>query len=217
MPTVVSVFGVQPLRIGGTETFARELSVQLGRRGWQSVLCFESKPSARCGELFRSPERDFGGAGKIRPALIGPRLNNWQHSYGGINPRFCTCTSSALWACSPGWPVSHPLRRFSLPIIHLVRPNYILSARRFGSAALVRLINYPITKVICVSKYGCHCMKTLDLLPSDRYELVYNAVDVSRVNADSRRAAEFRRRFNISDNKKIIVQVQSGHSREGNY
>src|SRR5258705_12934464 len=44
MPTVVSVFGVQPLRIGGTETFARELSQQLAERGWQSVLCFESEP-----------------------------------------------------------------------------------------------------------------------------------------------------------------------------
>src|SRR5215831_12243563 len=30
MPTLVSAFGVEPKRIGGTETFARELSVQLG-------------------------------------------------------------------------------------------------------------------------------------------------------------------------------------------
>jgi hypothetical protein len=45
MPTLVSVFGVAPQRIGGTETFARELSVQLGARGWQSVLCFLSEPT----------------------------------------------------------------------------------------------------------------------------------------------------------------------------
>src|ERR1051325_4886140 len=44
MPSVVSVFGVDPLRIGGTETFARELSRQLGECGWQSVLCFLSEP-----------------------------------------------------------------------------------------------------------------------------------------------------------------------------
>jgi len=40
--TLVSVFGVEPRRIGGTEMFARELSLQLGELGWKSVLCFLS-------------------------------------------------------------------------------------------------------------------------------------------------------------------------------
>jgi hypothetical protein len=44
MPTLVSIFEVEPLRIGGTETFARELSCQLAERGWNSVLCFQSEP-----------------------------------------------------------------------------------------------------------------------------------------------------------------------------
>ncbi|HEY6230110.1 MAG TPA: glycosyltransferase family 4 protein, partial [Pyrinomonadaceae bacterium] len=44
MRTVVSVFGVKPFRIGGTETFARELSRQLNERGWKSVLCFLKPP-----------------------------------------------------------------------------------------------------------------------------------------------------------------------------
>jgi hypothetical protein len=45
MPTLVSVFGVEPFRIGGTETYARELSLQLDRCGWKSVLCFLTPPS----------------------------------------------------------------------------------------------------------------------------------------------------------------------------
>ena len=44
MPTLVSVFEVEPFRIGGTETFARELSCQLAERGWTSVLCFQTEP-----------------------------------------------------------------------------------------------------------------------------------------------------------------------------
>ena len=44
MQTVVSVFGVKPFRIGGTETFARELSLQLHQQGWKSVLCFLKEP-----------------------------------------------------------------------------------------------------------------------------------------------------------------------------
>jgi glycosyltransferase involved in cell wall biosynthesis len=85
--------------------------------------------------------------------------------------------------------------------------NYVPTRAPFWKRSLVQLINFPITKVICVSKYGCHCAKTLELLPANRYELVYNGVDLSRVNADAIRAAEFRRRFNISDEKKIVVQV----------
>ena len=44
MKTIVSVFGIEPARIGGAEAYARELSVQLGERGWQSVLCFLKEP-----------------------------------------------------------------------------------------------------------------------------------------------------------------------------
>src|ERR1051326_2281466 len=44
MPTLVSIFEVEPIRIGGTEMFARELSYQLAERGWKSVLCFQTEP-----------------------------------------------------------------------------------------------------------------------------------------------------------------------------
>src|ERR1043165_3951490 len=44
MQTLLSVFGVEPRRIGGTEMFARELSKQLGEHDWNSVLCFLSEP-----------------------------------------------------------------------------------------------------------------------------------------------------------------------------
>src|SRR6185503_13637571 len=55
MPTVVSVFGVEPFRIGGTETYARELSLQLDRHGWKSVLCFLTPPSAEVRQFLEAP------------------------------------------------------------------------------------------------------------------------------------------------------------------
>jgi len=72
---------------------------------------------------------------------------------------------------------------------------------------LVRLINYPITKVICVSQFGLRCMRTLDVLPADRYELVYNAVDVSRVSPDQTRGDKFRKRYSIPKDKKLLAQI----------
>ena len=43
--TVASVFDVEPRFIGGTETYARELSLQLGYHGWRSVVCFVTPPT----------------------------------------------------------------------------------------------------------------------------------------------------------------------------
>jgi len=39
-PSVLSVFGVITQRIGGIESYARELSAQLARHGWDSILWF---------------------------------------------------------------------------------------------------------------------------------------------------------------------------------
>jgi glycosyltransferase involved in cell wall biosynthesis len=50
-------------------------------------------------------------------------------------------------------------------------------------------------------------LTTLDLLPKERHELIYNAVDLARVNNDPARAQQFRRRHAISENKVVIVQV----------
>ncbi|HYJ86892.1 MAG TPA: glycosyltransferase, partial [Pyrinomonadaceae bacterium] len=60
MPTLVSVFGVEPRRIGGTETFARELSRQLDERGWKSVLCFLSEPTEEVKRFLDLPNVSLG-------------------------------------------------------------------------------------------------------------------------------------------------------------
>jgi glycosyltransferase involved in cell wall biosynthesis len=194
------------MRIGGTETFARELSLQLGRKGWKSVLCFETEPPQDVAAFLSLPNVTL-------EVLKDPTDFNW-----GATKQ-----------------LANLLRRYSADILHLHftgfvgaypwvaqltsvdkvfftdhssrTANYVPARAPFWKRSLVRLINSPMTKVICVSKYGCHCAKTLDLLPANRFELVYNGVDLSRVNADSTRGAEFRRRFNISENKRIIVQV----------
>ena len=206
MPTVVSVFGVEPIRIGGTETFARELSLQLGQKGWKSVLCFETKPPADVAGFLNLPNvtlevlkdsTDFNWNATRQLASI---LRRYRADI--LHLHFTGFVGIFPWLGQ----LSSVKKVFFTD--HSSRPeNYVPARAPFWKRALVRLINFPITKVICVSKYGCKCAKTLDLLPTDRYELVYNGVDLSRVQADSVRGAEFRRRFNIPDHKKIVVQV----------
>src|SRR5205814_1296995 len=45
------------------------------------------------------------------------------------------------------------------------------------------------------------------LLPQDRFEMIYNGVDVSRVKANPDLAKAFRRRFSIPDGRAIVMQV----------
>src|ERR1700693_3652492 len=59
MPKVLSVIGVRPVRIGGAETLARELSLQLGEAGWGSVLCFRSIPKGAVREYLELPNVTF--------------------------------------------------------------------------------------------------------------------------------------------------------------
>lgn len=206
MPTVVSVFGVEPIRIGGTETFARELSLQLGQKGWKSVLCFESEPPDDVSRFLSLPNvtlevlkdsTDFNWAATKRLASI---LRRYRPDI--LHLHFTGFVGAFPWLA----------RVLSVKKVFFTdhssrQENYVPARAPFWKRSLVQLINYPITKVICVSRYGCHCATTLELLPSNRYELVYNGVDLSRVEADSGRGTEFRKRFNIPDDKKIIVQV----------
>jgi glycosyltransferase involved in cell wall biosynthesis len=194
------------MRIGGTETFARELSLQLGRQGWNSVLCFETGPPPDVADFLKLPNVSL-------EVLKDPTDFNWTATkqLANILRRF---SADILHLHFTGFVGAYPwlARVLSVDKVfftdHSSRTaNYTPSRAPFWKRSLVRLINSPITKVICVSKYGCRCAKTLDLLPANRFQLVYNGVDLSRVTADSGRAAEFRRRFNISENKKIVVQV----------
>jgi len=203
---VLSVFGVEPLRIGGTETFARELSLQLRDRGWESILCFQSKPPDDVRQFLEAPN--------VTLEVLEDSIDlNWS-------------AASGLWRI---------LRRHQPEILHLhftgflgiypwlgrlasakkvfftdqtSRPEgYVPAAAPGWKKALVRLINLPLDKVTCVSNYGHNCMVTLDVLPGDRYEMIYNSVDRSRVEPDPARATEFRRRYSIPEDRLVVVQV----------
>ena len=194
------------MRIGGTETFARELSLQLGEQGWKSVLCFETEPPPDVADFLRLPNVTL-------EVLKDPTDFNWPATkqLGTILRRY---KADLLHLHFTGFVGAYPWLAQLLSVDkvfftdHSSRPaNYVLARAPGWKRSLVRLINSPVTKVICVSKYGRNCATTLDLLPADRFQLVYNGVDLKRMNPDPARAAEFRRRFNISENRKIVVQV----------
>ena len=203
---VVSVFGVEPIRIGGTETFARELSAQLNQRGWESVLCFLSEPPDEVRRFLDSPN--------VSIEVLEDSINSSWRSAKGL--------AKILWRYRPeilhlhfiGFLGVYPWIGELLSVKKVFftdqtsRPaGYIPHEAPIWKRGLVRLINMPLTKVTCVSNYGYRCMTTLGLLPNDRYEMIYNSVDLSRVHPDPERAAAFRRRYSIPEGRTIVVQV----------
>lgn len=206
MPTVVSVFGVKPLRIGGTETFARELSAQLARKGWRSVLCFLCEPTEEVRRFLDAPNVAL-------EVLPGATVSNWRaikdlsRILRAHRPEILHLHYTGFLSLYPWLARLHSVGRVFFTD-HSSRPaGYAARRAPLWKRTLARLVNRPLTKVISVSDYGYRCLTALDLLPRERYELVYNGVDLARVAPDARRAAEFRRRYSIPGERAVVVQV----------
>jgi glycosyltransferase involved in cell wall biosynthesis len=206
MRTLLSVFGVEPRRIGGTEMFARELSQQLGELGWKSVLCFLSEPTGEVRRFMELPNVSFvslpnstNGDKQARRSLkallrqLRPDILHWHY------------VSFVSW-----YPWTARLR--SVPQIfftdhHSRADGYVPRRAPVWKRAAARMVLHPLTKVICVSNYGYQCMTAPKFLPRDRFEMIYNGVDLSRVQPDNESGAAFRQRFSIPADRKIVTQV----------
>jgi glycosyltransferase involved in cell wall biosynthesis len=205
-PTLISVFGVKPLRIGGTETFARELSLQLGQRGWQSVLCFLSEPTAEVRRFLDLPNISFevladstNGARDARRNLA--RIMQ-RHQPDILHLHYVSFLNLYSWSAR----FQSAKRVFFTD--HHSRPAGSAQTRApFWKRATARIINQPLDKVICVSNYGYECMTAIDLLPRNRFQMIYNGVDISRVQADPALAVRFRERYSIPTERSIVTQV----------
>jgi len=206
MPSVVSVFGVDPLRIGGTETFARELSTQLAESGWDSVLCFLSEPPPDVRRFLERPnvtiavlEESIGInwqstrnlatiLRRYRPAILHLHFTGFLGVYPWLG-RMCS-VRKVFFTDQTSRPAGYEPHRAAL-----------------WKRGLVRIINWPLTQVTCVSEYGYRCMTSLGVLPNERYKMIYNSVDLSRVCSSAERTADFRRKHAIPEGRTVVTQV----------
>ena len=186
--------------------FARELSCQLAERGWKSVLCFQSEPIGEVKkfldlpnvsiEVYAGPlDSTFKAAQGIariireyRPEIVH------LHFFGFINPY--------LWIAR-----LQSVKQLFFTDHHSRPSGYIVTRAPLWKRTLGRVVNEPLTKVFCVSNYGHRCMSSFGLLPRDRFQMIYNGVDLTRVKSDPHRATEFRRRYSIPSERAIVTQV----------
>ena len=199
MAAVVTVFGLAPRYIGGSENYARELSLQLAARGWQSVLCFLTPPPDEVREYLglpnvsievledsNSPQPKLATIRKLSQILKTHRakiLHLHLVGFVGLYPWVARLRSVERVFFTHH--MSHPER-------------YVPQRAPYWKRQLVRAINWPMSGVICVSDYNYNCIAALDLLPTDRFKRIYNGVDFSRVSlAGQDRRTAFRQRYGI--------------------
>src|SRR5438034_1122020 len=189
MRTLLSLCGIVPSRIGSGEAFFRQLSVQLARHGWQSVLCFESMPTGAVRhylslpnvsfESLRSPERLRLQTLKNFVALLRRHQPEILHlhcvGFLSLYPRL-----AQLCGVKRVYFTDHTSR----PALHV--PRRAAPWKR----AITRLVNRPLAGVVCVSGYGHTCMSALDVLPAARLHVIYNGVDTTRAREDPDTARE---------------------------
>ena len=205
-PTVLSVFDIEPRFIGGVETYARELSLQLGRYGWHSALCFSTPPTEDVRHFLDLPNVSLGQVDFVNGGTPGivwqlgrvlrdrrPRIAHF-HFTGFISPY--PWVARLLSAKDVFFT-----DRTSRP------PGYSVERAPLTKRLLVRAINWPLSRVICVSQYGYRCLTVRDLLPARRFAMIYNGVDLQRVGNIGERAAGFLRRFAIPTDPKLVAQV----------
>ncbi len=206
MQTVMSVFGVEPFRIGGTETFARELSLQLGRRGWHSVLCFQSDPPEDVRRFLELENVSFE-ISPDSPKLSWRAVKDFVRILRRHRPEIVHLHFTGFLGLYPWLARLNSVKKVFLTD-HTSRPSgYVARQAPLWKRMMARAINRPLTKVICVSRYGYQCLTKLDLLASERCELIYNGVALYRVQPDLGRAAEFRLRYSIPDDRAVVLQV----------
>lgn len=206
MGTVLSVFGLWPRYIGGSENYLRELTRHLQQSSWRSVACFVQAPTPEAREylaaagieievLERADAPNFSTlkdfiriVRRHRPAIIH------LHYLGFVG--FYPWVSRLLSA----------KRIFFTD--HGSRPDgYVPTRSALWKRIAARLINWPLTSVVSVSDFNRKCFVTMGLLPAERVTRVYNAVDFSRVTDAEERAARFRARYKIPAERLIVLQV----------
>jgi glycosyltransferase involved in cell wall biosynthesis len=204
--TIVSVFGIEPTRIGGAEAYARELSRQLEKGGWQSVLCFLKEPPEAVRSYLQLPN--------VRIEVIEDSWKTRWRGTLGMHRILRRYRPQVLHLHFTGFIGPYPwlARLCSVDQVfftdHSSRPEgYVPRRAPFWKRLAARIVNHPLTRVISVSKYGYRCAAGRDLFPVDRLEMVYNGADVSRLSDRGKGAAEFRLKHSIPEDRALIAQV----------
>jgi glycosyltransferase involved in cell wall biosynthesis len=200
---LVSVFGVNPSRIGGGEVFARALSARLAERDWESVLVYESLPEGDVRRYLELPNVTFDvlhDAWKFaaRPAAdLGSILK--RHPCDILHLYFTGFLSPYAWVAR-----ARGTRKVFFTDQGSHPEGYVATRRPAWKRLAGRALNLPLNQVICISDYNVDCMHRRDMIDRSRVMRIYNSVDLAVTHGDG---GAFRARHNIPPEIPVIAQA----------
>ena len=186
--------------------YAKELSRQLGERGWHSVLCFLKEPPEAVRRFLEAPNVTIdviADAWQLSwPATV--RLSALLRQY---RPRILHLYFTGFLSAYPWLAKFMFVEKVYFTDQSSQPEGFVPSRAPLWKRLAMRVINGPMTGVISVSGYGYRNFTARDLLPKRRFHIIYNSVDVDRASIGFERAAEFRRRYRIPDDRLVVTQV----------
>jgi glycosyltransferase involved in cell wall biosynthesis len=209
MTAVVTVFGLVSRYIGGSENYARELSLQLASHGWRHVVCFLEPPPDDVLRYLELPNTSVevlehsDAACPSRATLRKLSRILQTHNAKILHLHLVGFVGPYPWLAK--W---RSVRRIFFTN-HMSQPEGFVPRRSpFWKRLLVRVINWPLSAVVCVSDYNYRCTTALDLLPPERIKRIYNGVDFARVSENpAERSRSFRLQYGIPNDRTLIAQV----------
>ncbi len=237
--TVISIFDHHAVSVAGMETYARELSLQLGRCGWRSVLVFASRPSDEVRRFLDLPKTELyalEGCGRIGYGTIRKVIGLLRaHHPNILHLHFVDAKSGYPWLAK----LLGVGRVYMHDHISRLCPHCTICCRAGsrkhgggntagapspdGCALRVpgwkRAANWlaclPVTKMFCVSSFIHGCDAAYGAMPRERLEVLYNGVDLGRAANGALRGPEFRRRFGIPPDHVLVVQAGTMRREKG--
>jgi len=204
--TALSIFGLRPSRIGGTEAYAHELSVQLAGYGWASALCFEDSPSEPVRQYLAQPNVTIEAVPNLwqlswRPARdVARLLRCYQPSI--LHLHFTGFLSIYPWLAR-----LHGVERVFFTDHSSRQEGHVIARASAWKRVMAQVVNHPLTRLISISEFNRRCLVQTGLLPAERIVRIYNAVDLRRRVESQEHGANFRRRHGIPDGRAVVLQV----------
>ncbi len=197
---VIVAFAITPNKIGGLESFCRELAEQLKPKERHLILCFEDKPSAAVRDYLLEPGNvtietfpsqaaiNLRSAARFYRLLRKYRPETILYSLGGV---------VRLW---PLLARAHGVSR-SVYYDGTSRPQ---SMEEYRASALIRTLMKPLGQSICATEFVKECSDREGIVPPNKSKVIYNAVDVKREHGDG---TSFRRKYGIPDDRVLVLKV----------
>ena len=178
----------------------------MDERGWQSVLGFEGNPHPVVSDYLQIPNVTIqeipslttGGLKtlvKIRKLIRDCRPDIVHLHYTGFVTLFpwlakLSGTTNVFLTNHASYSEGFQPRRASLP-----------------KRIVARLINAPLSGVVCPSEFGRRCLTKTETLAQQRYRVIYNGTNLTDLATVQELSRKFRARYNIPEDRLIITQV----------